>query len=120
MLCEENQIERIDCLPKRLERFYCQENLLKDYPVLPRNLRIYEGHSNPNPYQNFSLEEMFKLQDFRFNYFTYKMGPKLKKYIYSLIKKRKQELHEELFQVYYSPNLPFYKQEWEYLKPYCV
>ena len=113
--CEDNGIQEIKSLPKRLEQFHCQQNLLREYPELPKNLRIYDGHTNPNPFRDFSLPEIFKLQEFRYNYFTQKFGPKIKKYFYNQLKNRKKDLHQELVEVYYSPDLPFYKNEWIYL-----
>jgi hypothetical protein len=105
LYCEENQITSLPYLPSSLQELYCYDNELATLPILPSSLQ--EFYSGNDLFMFYDISSWRTFDKFRKTYYKLKYGHKLERYFLNVIKKKKQQLNNELL---YSPNLKFYKQ----------
>jgi len=103
--CGYNQLTSLHPLPSSLQELYCYDNQLTTLPPLPSSLQELSCGSNLLPFNDILSWRTF--DKFRTTYYRKKFGPKLERYFLTMMKKRKQDIHNELI---FSPELKFYKQ----------
>jgi Leucine-rich repeat (LRR) protein len=105
LYCGQNQITSLPPLPSSLQELYCGDNQLNSLPPLPSCLQALYCGENQLSFTDILSWRTF--DKFRTTYYRKKFGPKLERYFLNIMKKRKQQLNNELL---YSPYLKFYKQ----------
>jgi len=102
--CDNNQLTSLPRLPNTLIAMYFGTNQLTSLPRLPNTLKIlYCWHNLILS----TIKGWNTFNKFKTTYYKLKFGPKLEKYFLNVMKKKKQQLNNELL---YSPYLKFYKQ----------
>jgi hypothetical protein len=103
--CSDNQLTSLPSLPSSLQKLYCIVNHLLTLPPLPSSLQELYCSYNLLSFDDILSWRTF--DKFRKTYYQLKYGPKLERYFLNVMKKKKQQLNNELL---YSPHLKFYKQ----------
>src|SRR5437588_7237908 len=106
LYCNGNRLTTLGSPLPHCQILYCSHNQLITLPSLP-NCQVLYCYHNPLPFT--SLEEWRKVWHFQEVFLGTKYFRRW--YLQMLHRKalRKKELHNELR---YSPDLPFYKEEW--------
>jgi Leucine-rich repeat (LRR) protein len=92
-------------LPNTLKILYCWCNQITSIPNLPNDIEyFYCWHNNLTLS---TIQGWNTFNKFKTTYYKLKYGPKLERYFLNVMKKKKQQLNNELL---YSPHLKFYKQ----------
>jgi len=123
--CHSNQLVDLPKLPNNMKQINCRLNRLKKLPYLPASIDYLDCRGNEIEHIPAIWNAYIKLfcdlntlpisdyntwrsiYNFKYRYYKLKYGPRLERYFLNVIKKKKQQINNELL---YSPNLKFYKQ----------
>ena len=104
LYCYYNEMTELNNLPNTLQILYCSNNQISELNNLPDSLQ--ELYCSYNQMIRIDLKYWKAIKQFRLLYYTTKYSSKIERWF---IKLRNKHINNELL---YSPDLPFFTQDW--------